>query len=314
MFSKPSKVNFLSKNLLVLLLVSILFTPNSFAIIQLPTYKEAVRKLKINTLKKMNLESDKLARDKLARDKLASDNLESLKKIKNLLQVETYPAFASDRDHPWFYNNYTYGRLTDYGDYFISANQAMRNGLTGYQYVLSAYPKINKHFYAFAEYAYSSSSLYPQDKAGLRAHWLLSKDSELATGGQYYLIQSNELWSYTVWLSKTMGKNEFSLRPLFYYSEQSKNILYMSVKYTYHLDEEKNYFVFSYGIGKTPDLLDLNANGFVIVNQSDYFGTYHFNIKNKAHLYFGAGYVRQAYPTGLVRKIPTLLYGLQAYF
>lgn len=242
------------------------------------------------------------------------DKVEPSKIYKNFMQVETYPAFASDRQHPWFYNDYTYGRITDHGSFYASVNQAMRNNITGYQYVASGYPKVNDYLYFFAEYGYSDSSLYPQDKATLRANVVLPEGVEIGPGAQYYLIQRQELWSYTVWLSKTFGNNWFAVKPLFFKRANQDAVLYMVLNYRYYFDDPNRFIALAFGTGKAPDLLDLNASGLIIVDQTDYFVSYHFAVKDNVFLYFGGGYVRQLYPTGLLRKIPTMLYGLNFYF
>lgn len=235
-------------------------------------------------------------------------------KKKNIIHIYASPAFASDREHTWYYNGLSYGRITDVGTYFIGMRQAVRNASLGVQGYVAGYTRFTKYFYTYTDYAYSSSPLYPKHFVTIQGNFVLPHQTEVAFGGQYYRFRNQSLWAFSPWISKHFGNHWIALKPKFFKPESSPTVIFPIVQYRYYFERPNHFIFLSADYGRTPDLLDITDSDFVIVNQWDIFLGYQFPVSKNAFLYVSAGYTNQKYPSGLRRKIPSALIGIKGYF
>jgi YaiO family outer membrane protein len=233
---------------------------------------------------------------------------------KNFITFESYPTRVQDLNQTWFYNYLTYGHKTNFATYLLGVDHIYRDGRNGFRYRAEMYPKISKNVYLHLGYAYGNTTLWARHYALFRAHFLLPSRFELVLGGRYYRIVREDLWSYSIWLSKFFGKHWFAVRPDFYSSSNTNTVVYVTGIYRYYFDEPNHYISLSVGGGKTPDLLDLDASGFVIIHAWHAFVSYQAPLTKTFFLIVGGGFTREQFPTGLVRRKASGLIGFKKLF
>ncbi len=233
---------------------------------------------------------------------------------KNFISFEGYPTSVRDLRQTWFYNYLSYGHKTDNVTYMLGVDHIYRDGDNGFRYRAELYPKLNKYLYFHFVYAYSNSFLFPKHYGLFRTYILLPQRFELSFGGRYYRITDNNLWAYSVWLSKFFGHNWFAIRPVLYSSDTTDTVLYLTGVYRYYFAEPNHYIALSAGRGETPDLLDLDASGFEIIHAWHAFASYQQPITKTFFVSVGAGYAREKFPKGLVRPKWSALVGFKKLF
>jgi len=233
---------------------------------------------------------------------------------KNFIALESYPTKVKDLNQTWLYNYLTYGHKTDFATYILGVDHIYRDHKNGFRYKAEMYPKINKNIYFHLAYGYANSTFFPRHYALFRSHFLLPKRCKLTLSGRYFKIVNENLWSYSVWLSKFFGNNWFSLRPTFYSAKTIRTSIYMIGIYRYYFNEPHHYISLHVGQGETPDLMDLSAEGFVLIRAWHAFVSYQVPVTKTFFLNIGGGFAREKYPTSLVRRKISALIGFKKLF
>ncbi len=234
----------------------------------------------------------------------------------NMISLNTLPVMVKDRNlkQTWFYNNIFYGRKEKKIDYFVGANQSIRGNQNGYQFYAELYPKINRYLYFHLNYNYSKSTLYPRHFAGIMANLSLPQEVLVSLGAKYRDIVGKDLWAYDIWFSKFFGQHWFAVKPTVFTSKTSPTVAYLVGTYRYYFSLPNHYLALSAGYGSTPDLLDLNAQGFVIIKAWNIFGSYQFPVTKRLFASLGTGYMHEIFPSGLMRKKVMLFASITKYF
>ena len=82
-------------------------------------------------------------------------------KLKNRIAVNSSVTVFDQRFDPVISSSISYKRQTKYGSIIPRLNNSNRLDKNGLQFDIDLYPKIAKGFYAYVNYGYSSSELYP---------------------------------------------------------------------------------------------------------------------------------------------------------
>lgn len=232
----------------------------------------------------------------------------------NFITLESYPSHVDDLNQLWFYNYLTYGHKTNFATYLLGIDHAYRENKNAFKYRAEMYPRISKNVYLHLLYAHANTDLFAHHDALLRSHFLLPHRWEITIGGRYYRITDKNLWSYSIWASKFIKKHWIALQPNFYKSKYTGTSIYLTGIYRYYFEEPNYFFSLSVGKGKTPDLLNLDAQGLEIIRAWHVFASCQKPVSKTIFILFGGGYTKEKYPSGSIRRKISALIGIKKVF
>jgi YaiO family outer membrane protein len=107
-------------------------------------------------------------------------------------------------------------RRTDYGTLFARLNYAARFGLSGIQIETDLYPRLANGVYAYLNYGYSASDLFPRHRGGAELYTKLPSSLEASIGlRSLYFGPASSVTIYTGSLGLYFGSYWISARPYF---------------------------------------------------------------------------------------------------
>jgi YaiO family outer membrane protein len=121
---------------------------------------------------------------------------------------EHYNSFAD----PWQSSTISLSRQSAFGTVIGHLNYANRFATNTHQYEIEMYPRIVKGVYAYVDYGYSQSPLFPRNRAGAELYFNPGKGVEFSIGGRF-LHFSSDVWIYTASIGKYHGNYFFDFRP-----------------------------------------------------------------------------------------------------
>ena len=213
------------------------------------------------------------------------------KVFKNRLAISNaYEIFDIAYD-PMIYSSLEYKRETKLGSIIPRVNFSNRFETNGIQYELDTYPKFSKNFYAYTNYAFSNSSIYPNHRAGLEFYANLPKSLEVSAGLRYLDFKDTKANIITGSVGLYRGNYYFSLRP--YLTSGDDNPLGVSgtILGRKYLKDGDNYLGLLAGYGFTPDLNQLRDGDELLAETLLYLESMHlrmeyqFSGKQQPHLY-----------------------------
>ncbi len=218
--------------------------------------------------------------DQNAKDyKLSLNNLLS----QNTIGINSSVDFYSKTFDPMQYYNLNYGRQTQYGSIIAKVNFNRRFNENGMQYEVDMYPKITKGLYAYANFGFSNSFLFPDFRYGAELYKSLPKSFEVSLGFRALKYSTNTT-IYTGSVGWYKGNGYFSFRP--YLTPGDKGVS-KSGTFTYrnYGSDSDNYIGISAGIGFSPENNQFNISSTItpIVNlKSQKINlSYYFSSSNK---------------------------------
>lgn len=151
-----------------------------------------------------------------------SSNAEALKKLqeyrldimKNRVRLNyTIDHFdkSFNRD-PWQVVALSYARKTKIGTVLTRINMAKRFGDTGFQYEMDAYPKISENNYAYLNYGFSQSYIFPDHRMGAELYHSFPKAFEGSLGMRALFFGGSDVEIYTASVGKYISNYWISLR------------------------------------------------------------------------------------------------------
>lgn len=178
------------------------------------------------------------------------------------------------------YANVGYSRETKFGTFIGKINYANRFDTEGLQYEFEGYPKFGKKIYAYLNYAYSNSPIFPKSKWGGELFVILPKNMEASLGyRQIYFDNDGGITTHllTGSVSKHLGSYFVQLRPFLSYSNGQEGFA-TSLSVRKYLKNDKNYIGTTIAFGATPQFNRFSPEGtdFIIVNSSDFSISYNF--------------------------------------
>jgi YaiO family outer membrane protein len=127
--------------------------------------------------------------------------------LKNEVSLSAGVDVFSKTFKPAYYSSLQMVRKNTWGTFILRSNYANRFNRTGWQPEVELYPRISEKSYAFVNYGYSNSSLFPQHRFGAEWFTKLSKKIEGSIGVRHLRFQSpNSVWIYTnsfTWYKKS---------------------------------------------------------------------------------------------------------------
>jgi YaiO family outer membrane protein len=164
-----------------------------------------------------------------------------------------YAVDAFSEQRPMQYTYLQYSRRTPYGSVFARVNYSSRFEEGGTQLEFDFYPRIADGKYAYVNYGFSNSSLFPNHRLGGEFFFSLPASFEGSLGFRYlYFGPGSSVAIYTGSLGYYLGNYWVSLRP---YITPGDAGLSKSASLTirYFFGDVEDYFTFRFGAGFTPD-------------------------------------------------------------
>ena len=181
-------------------------------------------------------------------------------KLKNRIAVNSSVTVFDQRFDPVISSSISYKRQTKYGSIIPRLNNSNRLDKNGLQFDIDLYPKIAKGFYAYVNYGYSSSELYPNHKVGGDIYYNHKSGFEFSGGGRYISFATRNVKSITNSVGYYRGNYYFSLRSFITpgvddkLTKASGNILVRK-----YLKDAENYMGVNFGIGFSPELRQFSS-------------------------------------------------------
>ena len=169
---------------------------------------------------------------------------------------------------PMIYSGAEYIRETGIGKIIPRVNFSNRFNTNGLQYEMDFYPKISKMFYAYTNYGYSNSQIFPNHRAGAELYANLPKALEVSAGIRYLDFVTSRAIIYTGSAGLYSGNYYFSLRP--YLTPRTDGPIGISgslLARKYYQDRE-NYFGVNLILGYSPEIKQLISDSDIIIAQT----------------------------------------------
>lgn len=114
---------------------------------------------------------------------------------------------------PMTYASISYSAKTKYGTIIPTLNYSNRFQTDGMQLELDAYPKFSKKLYAYLNYGFSESIIYPNHRAGAELYTNLPNAMEASVGIRYLDFEENQVFIFTGSYGLYRGNYYLSIRP-----------------------------------------------------------------------------------------------------
>jgi YaiO family outer membrane protein len=215
----------------------------------LKTKKSSKKKSKKEVTPEKN--DEKLEVSNEAKTPVAKEALNNRIAIRNAFTV------FDQRYDPAIYSSISLRRQTLAGSIIPRINYSNRNGVNGLQYDLDFYPKFSKRFYAYLNYGYSNSSIYPNHKVGGDLYVNLPGAMEFSAGGRYISFATRSTSVLTNSIGHYRGNYYFSLRS--YIRPKEDNLIGVSgnLLIRKYLKDAENFMGINVGMGFSPELRQL---------------------------------------------------------
>ncbi|MFC4096797.1 YaiO family outer membrane beta-barrel protein [Euzebyella saccharophila] len=212
-------------------------------------------------------------------------------KFNNRIDIRNAVTVFDQRYDPMIYTSISYRRQTMAGALIPRLNYSNRLGKNGIQYDLDFYPKFSKRFYAYLNYGYSNSSIYPEHKFGGDLYVNLPGAIEFSAGGRHITFESGDVNVITNSLGHYRGNYYFSLRS--YITPKPDNLTRFAgnLLVRKYLKDAENFFGVNVGMGYSPELRqiisgdELLAETLLYVESQRLSLEYQFTGKNNQNAY-----------------------------
>ncbi|GHN01752.1 hypothetical protein WSM22_32410 [Cytophagales bacterium WSM2-2] len=152
-----------------------------------------------------------------------------------------------------FSSSLNFGTTHKWGTSILRVNYSDRFSLKGFQPEIEAYPRIANGVYAYVNYGYSQSKLFPQHRLGGEIFSKLPKSFEASLGVRYlYFNSSTSVVLYTGSIGYYFKNYWVSLRP--YLSADVDGFSFStSITTRLYFENSDNYLGLTLGYGFSPD-------------------------------------------------------------
>ena len=192
---------------------------------------------------------------------------------------------------PMIYGGLEYNRHTDAGKMIPRVNYANRFNTHGLQYEMDFYPELSKTFYAYLNYGFSDSAIFPKHRAGVELYANLPKAMEGSLGMRYLDFLDQQTTIFTGSFGLYRGNYYVSVRPYVTPNPAGSTGLSGSLTARKYLKHKEQYLGLIFSMGFIPELRQLTVNStllsetlFFIESQQLAF-EYQFTGKNMSNMY-----------------------------
>ncbi|MDM9631765.1 YaiO family outer membrane beta-barrel protein [Robiginitalea aurantiaca] len=213
-------------------------------------------------------------------------------------RLEAFDAYYD----PMMYTSLEYQRNTKYGKVIPRVNYSNRFGMDALQYDLDLYPTLSNTFYAYVNYGFSDSELYPNHKGALEVYANLPKAMETSLGARFLDFRNVNATLLTASVGIYRGNYYLSIRPYLSIVGGRGPVGSGTMTVRKYLTNNFNYLGLTASFGYSPELRQLfngdvlQAESVLFLESQQLFFEYQFGPGKGKHLYqaqFGVG--RQEY-------------------
>jgi YaiO family outer membrane protein len=155
---------------------------------------------------------------------------------------------------PAHYTSVQLARANRWGSSIVRFNYANRFNTQGFQPEVDLYPKIADGVYAYVNYGFSSTDLFPQHRVGGELYTRLPKSFEASAGVRYlYFGKSSDVTIFTGSLGKYFKSYWISIRPYVTPSRVTGTSFSTSVNLRKYFENRDQYIGINVGLGFSPD-------------------------------------------------------------
>ena len=169
---------------------------------------------------------------------------------------------------PMIYSGVEYIRETEIGKIIPRINFSNRFNTNGLQYEMDFYPKISKTFYAYTNYGYSNSRIFPNHRAGAELYANLPKASEVSAGIRHLDFVTSQAIIYTGSVGLYKGNYYFSLRPYITPRTDGPIGFSGSLLARKYFQDRENYFGINLIMGYSPEIKQLISDSDIILAET----------------------------------------------
>lgn len=166
-----------------------------------------------------------------------------------------------------YYGSLEYQQHHALGKALPRINYSHRFGRNGVQYELDLYPRISKAFYAYANYGFSDSDLFPRHRGGLELFANLPRAMEASLGVRYMDFRESQASLYTASFGFYRGNYYVSFRPFLAFASGRGPGVSGSVLARKYLGDGDQYLGVSLAYGFSPELRQL-GNGTTLIAET----------------------------------------------
>lgn len=259
---------------------------------------ESVVKTKLVTAKKQKATLAKDIDDK--NEELVRKTPVTEEKLKNSVMVNSSVTVFDKRFDPITTSSIAYKRQTPFGSIIPRINNSNRVGKNGIQLDIDLYPKIAKGFYAYVNYGYSESDLYPNHKVGGDIYYNHKSGLEFSGGGRFINFTTRDIKSITNSIGYYKGNYYFSLRSFITPAVDNLTNVSGNLLVRKYLKDADNYMGINVGYGFSPELRQFTSGDQLLAETLLYIESqrlsleYQFTSKNNLSAYrTNVGVLRQ---------------------
>ncbi|MGC1516498.1 MAG: YaiO family outer membrane beta-barrel protein [Maribacter sp.] len=211
--------------------------------------------------------------------------------LKNTLSFDNSFSVFNEVFDPMGFMSISYKRETALGSIIPRINYSNRFGINGVQLNLDLYPKIAKGMYAYVNYGYSNSPIYPRHRVGGDVYLNIDGGLEFSAGGRFISFTNTDVTLITNSVGYYTGNYYFSLRS--YITPSSDNLTSISgnLLVRKYLKSAVNYLGVNVGIGYSPELRQLTSENQILAETLLFLESqrltleYQFASKDEVHTY-----------------------------
>ncbi|MGO4921451.1 YaiO family outer membrane beta-barrel protein [Maribacter spongiicola] len=259
---------------------------------------ESAVKTKLVTAKKQKATLAKDIGDK--NEELVRKTPVTEEKLKNSVMVNSSVTVFDKRFDPITTSSIAYKRQTPFGSIIPRINNSNRVGKNGIQLDIDLYPKIAKGFYAYVNYGYSESDLYPNHKVGGDIYYNHKSGLEFSGGGRFINFTTRDIKSITNSIGYYKGNYYFSLRSFITPAVDNLTNVSGNLLVRKYLKDADNYMGINVGYGFSPELRQFTSGDQLLAETLLYIESqrlsleYQFTSKNNLSAYrTNVGVLRQ---------------------
>ena len=226
-----------------------------------------------------------------ATKELAEKKTKEKRGLNNVIGV-TNAFTAFDRIfEPTIYATIEYKRITKFGSVIPRVNYSNRLNTNGIQYDIDFYPKFSKMFYAYLNYGFSNSTIYPNHKVGGDLYANLPGAMEASAGVRYIGFVTRDIYSIASSVGHYSGNYYFSLRSFVTPKPEGVATISGNLLIRKYRRDGENYLGLSLGMGYAPEFRQLTLDGIVLSETLLYLESqrisfeYQFTPKTAAAIY-----------------------------
>jgi len=231
------------------------------------------------------------AKDSVAIAETVSESPLNIEKEKNRIAINNSFTVFNERYDPITFSGISYMKKLKIGSIIPKINYSNRAGKNGIQYAVDFYPKITKGLYAYLNYGYSNSEIYPTHKMGGDLYLNLKKGYEFSAGGRFIKFPTRDLKVVTNSLGYYKGNYYFSLRSYITPLPDRLTTVSANLLVRKYLKDAENFFGVSGGFGFSPELRqftsgeDILAETLLFIESQRFSCEYQFTTKNSPNVY-----------------------------